>query len=451
MQKQYPLEPILGRILSPFELFLKRTTSGGIVLMGTTLLTLILANTFNSDAMHHFWEQNFTLSISNLILSMSLHHWVNDFLMAFFFLIVGLELKREILVGELSSLNDALLPIIAAIGGMVIPALFFAAFNHDTPAASGWGIPMATDIAFAIGILVLLGTRVPRNLIIFLTALAIADDLGAVLVIALFYTQEINIQALLFALAITGTLFVLNRGGIRHPLPYWLIGGLLWLAVYASGLHATLAGIILAFMIPARPKFTASQFIQGMNELRDAFNGEHWEKSNIDAFHNHQLSSIAESTEQVALKVQSPLQRIEHGLTPWVTYLIIPVFAFSNASIDFSQFDFFTTLGQPVTSGIIIGLVLGKVIGISLFSWIAVSLGLGRLPTHVSWSHIIGAAWLGGIGFTMSLFIGQLAFSDNVIMNQAKLGVLLASAIAAIIGVIWLLISSRLQKSNALL
>lgn len=448
MQKKYPLEPLFGRILSPFEAFLNRTTAGGIVLMGTTLLTLLIANLFDSAAIHHFWEQQFSLSLGEMSLSMTLHHWVNDGLMAFFFLIVGLELKREILVGELSSIRDAMLPVIAALGGMLVPAAIYAGLNHDTPTASGWGIPMATDIAFAIGILVLLGTRAPRNLIIFLTALAIADDLGAVLVIALFYTHDINSQALIASGVITGVLFLLNRGGIRYPLPYWIIGLFLWLAVHASGIHATLAGIILAFMIPARPRFSSAQFDQRMDELQDALRSEQLGHSETDAFSNHRLAAIAESTERMALKVQSPLQRIEHAMTPWVTYLVIPIFAFSNAGIDFSQFDFFETLGQPVTLGIIFGLVLGKVVGIGLFSWLAVTLKLGRLPIGVSWSHIIGAAWLGGIGFTMSLFIAQLAFTDEQFIVQAKLGVLLASAIAAIVGLTWLIVTARLHKTN---
>lgn len=448
MQKKYPLEPLFGRILSPFEAFLKRTTAGGIVLMGTTLLTLLMANIFDSAAIHHFWEQRFSLSLGEMSLSMTLHHWVNDGLMAFFFLIVGLELKREILVGELSSVRDAMLPVIAALGGMLVPAAMYAGLNHDTPTAAGWGIPMATDIAFAIGILVLLGTRIPRNLIIFLTALAIADDLGAVLVIALFYTHDINSQALILAGVITGVLFLLNRGGIRNPLPYWIIGLLLWLAVHASGIHATLAGIILAFMIPARPRFSSAQFDQRMQELRDALHTERLGHTETDAFSNHRLATIAESTERMALKVQSPLQRIEHAMTPWVTYLVIPIFAFSNAGIDFSQFDFLATLSQPVTLGIIFGLVLGKSIGITLFSWLAVTLKLGRLPAGVRWPHIIGAAWLGGIGFTMSLFIAQLAFTDPLLVVQAKLGVLLASAIAATVGLAWLLVTTGKPASD---
>jgi NhaA family Na+:H+ antiporter len=332
---------------------------------------------------------------------------------------------------------------VAALGGMLVPAGFFVLLNHDTDTLRGWGIPMATDIAFAIGILVLLGNRVPRNLIIFLTALAIADDLGAVLVIALFYTQELRLDALFAAGTISALLFLLNRGGIRAPLPYWLLGTLLWLAFLASGIHATIAGVVLAFMIPARPKYTAHEFDTRLEELRDAMREESLNDSLSDAFSDHRLTAIAESAEQASTRVQSPLQRIEHGLNPWVTYLVIPIFALSNAGIDFAEFDLGGAFASPLTQGILLGLVLGKFLGITLFSYAAVTLGLGRLPTGVSWMQLAGAGWLGGIGFTMSLFIGQLAFDDPQAINLVKLGVLAASVISAVIGVAWLLWASK--------
>lgn len=444
MSRHYPLESLFGRIISPFEEFLARTTTGGIVLMATTALTLVLANVLGGEALHHLWDTRFRLGLGDsLVLDMTLHHWVNDGLMALFFLIVGLELKREILVGELASLKDAMLPVVAALGGMLVPAGFFVLLNHDTDTLRGWGIPMATDIAFAIGILVLLGNRVPRNLIIFLTALAIADDLGAVLVIALFYTQELRLDALFAAGTISALLFLLNRGGIRAPLPYWLLGTLLWLAFLASGIHATIAGVVLAFMIPARPKYTAHEFDTRLEELRDAMREESLNDSLSDAFSDHRLTAIAESAEQAATRVQSPLQRIEHGLNPWVTYLVIPIFALSNAGIDFAEFDLGGAFASPLTQGILLGLVLGKFLGITLFSYAAVTLGLGRLPTGVSWMQLAGAGWLGGIGFTMSLFIGQLAFDDPQAINLVKLGVLAASVISAVIGVAWLLWASK--------
>ena len=439
----YPLESLFGQVLSPFERFLQRTTAGGIVLIGTSLLTLLIANSHWGEGFHHFWEQAMVLSIGSWELKQSLHHWVNDGLMAFFFLLVGLEIKREILVGELSSLRDAVLPIGAAIGGMVVPALIYALFNYGTSSASGWGIPMATDIAFAIGILVLLAWRIPRSLIIFLTALAIVDDLGAVFVIALFYTHEINVIALAWAASVLALLILLNRGGIRHPLPYILAGIALWYMTLLSGLHATVAGILLALTIPARPAFTPGQFDQRLQELGRGFHAAILDPHTPDhPLSNHRMAMIAENVERAAITVQPPLQRMEHGLSTWVTFLVIPIFALANAGIDFSHIDFAASISAPVTLGVIFGLVLGKFIGISGSCWLILKLGWGKMPQGVNWRHLTGAAWLGGIGFTMSLFIGGMAFTNPQQFEDAKLGILLSSLIAATLGLIWLYIGS---------
>lgn len=441
---QYPLEALFGRVLSPLERFLQRATAGGMILVATTVLTLSLATGLGAETLHHFWEQKLSVSLGDAFsLSLSLHHWVNDGLMALFFLLVGLELKREILVGELASLRDAALPVVAALGGMLGPAAFYAAFNAGTPTSAGWGIPMATDIAFAIGILVLLGGRVPRNLIIFLMALAIADDLGAVLVIALFYTKDLDLQALVAAAALLGVLGLFNRGGIRHPLPYVLVGLLLWYAVLTSGLHATLAGILLALALPALSRRTPAEFDARVAELHAAFRAEDPAAAAGTApLSNHRMAEIAGALEYSAASVQSPLLRIEHGLHPWVTFLVIPIFALANAGIDLGTVNPGDLL-KPVPLGVVSGLVLGKFIGISAFSWLAVRLGIGALPAGVSWRQLTGAAWLGGIGFTMSLFISQLAFADPVAAEQAKLGILVASALAAAIGLAWLLLATR--------
>jgi len=442
-QTPYPLELLFGRILTPFEEFLRRTTAGGIVLVGTTIVTLGLAAVLGGDAIQHFWETPLTVALGERQMPLSLHHWVNDGLMALFFLLVGLELKREIQVGELSSFSDAALPIFAAVGGMVVPALIYMTLNAGTPTASGWGIPMATDIAFAIGILGLLAWRVPRNLVIFLTALAIADDLGAVLVIALFYTADIRLGALGAAAAVLVALILLNRGGIRHPLPYALLGVLLWAAVLASGIHATVAGVLLAFTIPAHSTFTPDEFERRMNELRDAYRADRRDpETPDDPLGNHRMTSIAEALEQSAAAVQSPLQRIEHALTPWVTFMVIPIFALANAGIDLRTVEWSQAFESKVTLGILAGLVIGKFAGIGGFSWMAVQLGWARLPANVEWKHVLGAAWLAGIGFTMSLFIGQLAFRDAAHVEQAKLGILLASAVSAAIGLAWLILAS---------
>ena len=446
-QPSYPLELLFGRVLSPFERFLRRTTAGGIILVATTAIALALAMLVGGDTVARIWETPLAVAAGERYrLGMSLQHWVNDGLMAFFFLLVGLELKREVLVGELSSLKDAALPIAAALGGMVVPGSIYAAFNANTPTASGWGIPMATDIAFAIGILVLLAWRVPKNLIIFLTALAIADDLGAVLVIALFYTAQLDLKSLGAAGLLFATLVLFNRGGIRHPLPYALVGVLLWLAVHTSGVHATLAGILLALTIPARPTFTPAHFEQRIDELHAQFRADRRDLNTPDdPLSNERMASIAETMEQSAAAVQSPLQRIEHGLTPWVTFVVIPVFALANAGIDLRAIAWSEALTNSVTLGVLAGLVIGKFSGIGLFSWAAVKLGLARLPSGVEWKHLLGAAWLGGIGFTMSLFIAQLAFRDAALVDDAKLGILLASVTAALIGLTWLVWAGSAQ------
>jgi NhaA family Na+:H+ antiporter len=441
----YPLEPLLGRILSPFERFLRRTTAGGIVLVGTTALALLLATAFGAEALERLNGTRFAVSFAGWTLDMSLHQWINDGLMAFFFLMVGLELKREILVGELSSMKDAALPVCAAIGGMVVPASIYAALNAGTPAAAGWGIPMATDIAFAVGILVLLAWRIPKNLIVFLIALAIADDLGAVLVIALFYTAELHAGALGAAACILAVLLVLNRAGVRHPLPYALLGVPLWLSIHASGVHATVAGILLAATIPARARHTAQTFQESIDRLLRRFRADIGDAPSASPLTHEPMATIAEAMERCATAVQSPLQRLEHRLTPWVTFAIIPLFALSNAGLDLTSVSP-AALADPVTLGVMAGLVVGKFSGIALFSWIAVRLGIARLSAGVGWRHILGAAWLAGIGFTMSLFIAQLAFPAPALVEQAKLGILLGSALAALVGLVWLYVAGGQQR-----
>ena len=439
-EPRYPLEPLFGRILSPFERFLRRTTAGGIVLTGTTVIALTLATLFGAETMTDISERSLAIGADGwFTLDLSLQHWINDGLMALFFLLVGLELKREILVGELSSPRDAALPVIAAVGGMIVPAAIYAAFNAGTSAASGWGIPMATDIAFAVGILVLLAWRIPKNLIVFLTALAIADDLGAVLVIALFYTANLHLDWLLVSAALFAFLVLLNRGGVRHSLPYALVGIALWVAIHNSGVHATVAGILLAMTVPARPAHNPARFEARIEELLRAFRAD-WRDENTpdNPLSNHRMASIAAAVEHSASAVQSPLQRMEHRLTPWVTFGVIPVFALSNAGIDLLSVSWSEALKHDVTLGVMGGLVIGKFTGIALFSWAAVKMGVARLPTGVRWAHLLGGAWLAGIGFTMSLFIGQLAFSTAEHVEAAKLGILLGSAISATLGLAWL-------------
>lgn len=445
---RYPLEPLLERIISPFDRFRQGATAGGVVLIATTLIALIWASVAGVEALHHLWDQTLAIVVGeHFKLELSWHMWINDGLMAVFFLVVGLELKREMLVGELASIKDAALPIFAAAGGMLCPALIYLAFNLGTPMASGWGIPTATDIAFAVGILVLLSWRVPNNLILFLTALAIADDLGAVLVIALFYTEQLNYVALVAAAMVLLALLILNRLGVRNWLPYALLGLLLWYAMLLSGVHATLAGVLLAMTIPAKPSDTPENFEKRIDQLQAEFREQLRVNPVETALQNQQMVNIAENVQRLAISVQSPLQRLAHVLSPWVTFIIIPIFALSNAAIDLTTVEWSGLVHHPVTLGVLLGLVLGKFIGISLFSWLAVKLGLGRLPKGVAWKHILGAAWLGGIGFTMSLFIAQLAFDDPVYIEQAKLGILLASLLASVIGLSWLYVCAHPQPS----
>jgi len=440
-------EKLFGRILTPFEQFLSRTTSGGLILMGTTVLTLIFANSKWGGFLYDILFQPICIGIGSLQMNFTPHLLINDGLMTFFFLVVGLELKREILVGELSSMRDAGLPVLAALGGMVVPALIYYSLNREGLMARGWGISMATDIAFAVGILVLLAGRIPRNLIIFLTALAIADDLGAVLVIALFYTSNINLTALGCVAGTLVFLVLLNQGGTRHPIPYSAGGLLLWLSMLQSGIHATIAGVLLAFTIPARSSFTLFEFEKRLIHLHGLFDAETADLSTPDCLlSNPCLYTIAQGVKDAARAVQSPLQRMEHALSPWVTFLIIPIFALSNAGIDFGEIQVGESLKQSVTLGVIFGLVVGKFLGISVFSWLAVKLRIGRLPAGVKWRHLLGVAWLGGIGFTMSLFISQLAFADPLMKEQAKLGILIASALSAGIGSLWLYLAGQISQ-----
>lgn len=313
----------------------------------------------------------------------------------------------------------------------------FDQFNPSGPAAGGWGIPMATDIAFAIGILVLLAWRIPRNLIIFLTALAIADDLGAVLVIAIYYTPALNVTALIVAGILFLILILLNQGGIRKPLPYLLVGLPFWYFVMLSGVHAMVAGILLAFTIPARGRIRPDELADVLSARGQNLRGAIIHSKRLDPLVNGQLAGIIQSLQHSSSAALAPQQHLEHVVQPWVTFGVIPIFALANAGINFTQVST-GMLFSTVTLGTGLGLVLGKFIGISLSSWIAVRLNIARLPHGVQWRHLLGAAWLGGVGFTMSLFISQLAFTGHNLQEEAKLGILLASLIAAIIGLTWL-------------
>ncbi len=432
-----PWERTVSRILTPFEEFIHRQTTGGMILMAAAVIALLLANSFLADTYFHTIHTPLALNIGSWGINMSLHHWVNDGLMALFFFVVGMELKREFLVGELSDIKQAALPIIAAIGGMVVPALIYLAFNHEGEAMRGWGIPMATDIAFAVGVLVLLASRVPKALITFLVALAIADDLGAVLVIALFYTHELSLVWLTAALALVIALFTLNASGIRKVTPYFILAVLLWYALLQSGVHATLAGVLGAFTVPARSLYDPSLFITRAKVQLERFAASQREDNSIMT--NEKLFSVTQNLEKIVHGVQTPLQRLESLWHLPVAFLIIPIFALFNAGIPLQLSALGETMTHPVMLGVAIGLLVGKFAGIAGASWLAIRLGVGQLPTDTKFSQVMAVSVLGGIGFTMSIFIAELGFAEQPeYLLMAKTGVLLASVLAGLLGFIWL-------------
>ena len=421
----------IDRILSPFQEFFQQEASSGILLIIATVIALIWANSPWSEAYQALWHTNVTISFGSFGISKDLLHWINDGLMAIFFFVVGLEIKREVLVGELASPRQAILPIVAAIGGMAFPAAFYLLFNASEPTHAGWGIPMATDIAFALGVLSLLGKRVPLSLKIFLTAVAIVDDLGAVLVIALFYTSELAWFSLLIGGGFLVGLIIMNRLGSRNPIVYMMLGLGLWVAFLQSGIHATIAGVLLAMTIPVRTRINTEEFISHADYFLDEFR-KHG-KQGESVLTNKSQRAALQAIEVAAEHAQTPLQRLEHILHPWVSNFIMPVFALANAGVVLTG-NLGTILIQPVTIGIMAGLIFGKQIGVFLASYIAVKLKWADMPSGMTWGRLYGLAWLAGIGFTMSLFITSLAFTDAGILSMAKAGILIASLISGILG-----------------
>jgi Na+:H+ antiporter, NhaA family len=398
MNEPRPHEAVtpIQRLVRPFQEFADLEASGGLLLIGCTVAALVWANSPFAGSYFHFWHMDLTFGRIGGLLAKPLHFWINDGLMALFFLLVGLEIKRETLVGELASFRKAALPIAAAFGGMIVPAGLYVVFNHGGPGAAGWGMPMATDIAFALGVLALLGDRVPTSLKVFLAALAIADDIGAVLVIAFFYTAQISWLSLGVGGLFFVALLVANRARARHLLIYAILGVGLWLAFLQSGIHATVAGVLLAITIPARQR-TASCAALTSNE--------------------------------------SPMLHLEHGLIPWNRYLIMPVFALANAGVALGG-GAARSVVAPVSLGVICGLVIGKPVGIVLFSWLATRSRLAAMLDGIGWRQIVGVGMLGGIGFTMSLFIANLAFGEAPALETAKVGILVASVVSGVAGAI---------------
>jgi NhaA family Na+:H+ antiporter len=429
--KYQPLEPLpIERLLKPFALFAKQASAGGIVLLACAVIALLWANSPLGEYYFRLWSTPVEVRFGNLIdIDKPLLLWINDGLMAVFFFLVGMEIKRELLVGELRSPRKAMLPMAAAVGGMVVPALIYASLNWGTPEVRGWGVPMATDIAFALGALALLGTRAPLALKVFLTALAIVDDLGAVLVIALFYTENLKVNALLYSLLFWGAMIAMNRLSVRSGLAYFLVSVGMWYFMLKSGVHATVAGVLGAFAIPVRSRIDPELFIVRVREYLNQFDQPVTERTIILS---PEQQSAVEAIEREALRVQSPLQRLEHRLHYFVAFFVMPIFALANAGVALGGEGGLNWTSRVIW-GVALGLLIGKPLGIALFSWLAVRLGLAQLPQGINFVHIVGVGFLGGIGFTMALFIAGLAFRGDE-LNYAKLGILAGSALAGVIG-----------------
>ena len=414
-----------------FTEFLHSAVRGSVILLACTVAALVMANSRWRDLYEGLQHARVGVIWETGAFELSLHTWINDGLMAIFFFVVGLEIKRELVVGRLSSVRLALLPGAAAIGGMLVPAALYILLNEGGPGGRGWGIPMATDIAFALGVLALGGERVPVSLKVFLTALAIVDDLGAVLVIALFYTESIRASALLVAAAFLGVLALLLRVRVRRleVLLFPVLG--VWLAVFASGLHATVAGILAALIVPMRPAMHPRDFVELAQRRLPALAGDDVTRRSL-LVDEDKLDTVAELYD-AAVELQPPSRALERVLHPLQAYVVLPLFAFFNAGIPIDG-SAFAALGEPVALGVVVGLVLGKPVGIVAVSWLAVRSGLARLPEDITWKGLFAVSCLGGIGFTMSLFVSELAFKAGPALREAKMGILAASLVAGVIG-----------------
>ena len=407
--------------------------------MVAAVIALLWANSPIASSYVSLWETRLTIGVDDMVLSKSLLHWINDGLMAIFFFVVGLEIKREVLVGELASVRRAALPIAAALGGALVPALVFVLIVGPGEGARGWAVPIATDIAFALGVLALVGDRIPIGLRVFMAALAIVDDLLAVSIIGLFYTSDISWAALAAAGGCLAVLVAANVLGVRRPVVYGALGLALWFAILQSGVHATVAGVLLALTIPARIRLDSADFAARARRIVDHLirREDSDEPTTIEEHHDAlwELETITE-------RAQAPMLRFEHALQPWVAFVIVPIFALANAGVPLGG-DVGGLLTDPVVLGVALGLIVGKQVGITTATLLVVRAGLAPLPSGVTMKHIYGAAWLGGIGFTMSLFISDLAFGDGSVLALAKIGILIASVVAGVGGYLILRIATR--------
>jgi NhaA family Na+:H+ antiporter len=430
------------RLLLPVQKFVHTEVSGGLVLLAAAVTALVWANSRWAGSYEALWNTEASLRVGHFLLGHPLREWVNDALMVVFFFVVGLEVKREFLRGELSDWRRASLPVLAALGGMIFPALLYLVFNRGQPTARGWGIPMATDIAFALGVLALLGERIPAALRIFLLALATVDDIGAILVIAVFYSEQLVATALVVALVLIAAMLAMQRLGVRNLLYYVPVAVLFWFAILQSGVHATIAGVILGFVTPIRPYLTKEAFSKAMpalvSDVQDA----------IATRNTDQGEAVLGQMEEITAATEAPADRLIRLLHPWSSFLVLPVFALANAGVVLTTDTFRGALTSAVSIGIFAGLVIGKVAGIVMFALVAVGLKLARLADGVRWPQMVGVGVLAGIGFTVSLFIGDLAFVDAAVIARAKLAVLIASLVAGIAGYLTLRVVSVRPAGN---
>ncbi len=422
-----------SRFIRPVIEFTRIEAAGGIVLLIAALVALVWANSPFSDSYFDLFDSHIVINGWLVHVDETFKHLINDGLMAIFFFVVGLEIKRELVVGELNSVRKASLPVVAALGGMIVPALIFVTFvaSGEPDAIGGWGIPMATDIAFSVGVVALLGTRVSIGAKLFLLALAIVDDVGAILVIAVFYTDQLDVVALAVAAVGLAAIYIARRVGIENIFVYVLIGVIVWYGFLESGIHATIAGVIIGLMTPVRARYTDDQFRRKAEQVL-----ERWDTNRSSPYAAERLDSDALELAQVATASVSPLDRLEHTLHPWSSFVIVPLFALANAGVRFvgGEESLFQSVTSPVALGVAIGLALGKPLGITAATYIGLKLNVGTLPRRTSMRTIAGLGALAGIGFTVSLFITDLAFRESLFGDEAKLGIFLGSAIAGAVG-----------------
>ena len=421
LQPQFPAERF-DVIATPFQRFLHTEAAGGVILLLAAVAALVIANSAFGPAFEAFWQTPVGINVGDIQWTHSLRHWINDGLVTLFFFVVGLEIKREMVTGELSKKGAIALPLAAALGGMVVPAALYLAIAPDAPA--GWGVVMATDIAFVVGCMALLGKRIPDSLRVFVLALAIIDDIGAILVIGIGYSHGFHLVPFLLALAGLGVTALMQWLGVRPVSAYWVVGFLTWAALHESGIHPTIAGVALGLLTPVRPWVDETRF--------DHFLG--WAREAMGPAEDQSSEDVRRAVARAAHESISPQRRLENSVHPWSAFVVLPLFALANAGVAIEAVDLF----NAITLGVIAGLVVGKPLGIFLFAWVAVKLGIASKPGDIGWPHVLGAGMLAGIGFTMALFIANLAFS-GLALESAKLGILLASLIAGVVGMAVLL------------